>query len=422
MALLSVAEAHARLMALVRARSAPRRCRSPRPPAGCSPPTSSPVATSRPSTPRRWTATPAAPPTPGPGAVLTVVGTAAAGRAPSPAASVPARRCASSPARRCPTGADWIVIQEEAEAVGDRVTVTAAQGGPPNIRPAGGDFRRGERARRPAPAARRPTSALLAAMNAARRHRGAPAGGGADPDRRRARRPRRGPGPDQIVSSNDIALKALLEAAGAAGRRLPIARDTPESLAGDPRPRRRRRPDRHHRRRLGRRLRPGARHRRAPTASSSTSTASPCARASRCWPAASAACRWSACPATRRRRFVTAHLFLRPAIERMLGLPGDPPARATRRDSPRRSGRTARAPTTCAPVCESTDAGGGWTCTPLALQDSSLVGVLAEANALLVAPAARSRPRRRRNRRVHLAVTNRRLYRAKILDTNQERN
>ena len=32
-------------------------------------------------------------------------------------------------------------------------------------------------------------------------------------------------------------------------------------------------------------------------------------------------------------------------------------------------------------------AGGGWTCTPLALQDSSLVGVLAEANALLARPA-----------------------------------
>ena len=39
------------------------------------------------------------------------------------------------------------------------------------------------------------------------------------------------PGDDQIVSSNDVALKALVEAAGGVARRLPIARDTPESLA-----------------------------------------------------------------------------------------------------------------------------------------------------------------------------------------------
>ena len=68
-----------------------------------------------------------------------------------------------------PAGADWIVIQEEAEALGDRVTVTAGQGGPPSIRPAGGDFRRGERLA--APRRLRPADlGLLAAMNAARRH------------------------------------------------------------------------------------------------------------------------------------------------------------------------------------------------------------------------------------------------------------
>ena len=83
--------------------------------------------------------------------------------------------------------------------------------------------------------------------------------------------------------------------------------------------------------------------------------------------------------------FVTAHLFLRPAIERMLGLPGDR-RRPTRRGSPRRVGPTARAPTSCARRVDA-DAGDGWTCTPLALQDNSLVGVLAEANALLARPA-----------------------------------
>ena len=44
------------------------------------------------------------------------------------------------------------------------------------------------------------------------------------------------PGPDQIVSSNSFGLKAMLEAAGAEARLLPIARDTPESLAAVLRP------------------------------------------------------------------------------------------------------------------------------------------------------------------------------------------
>jgi molybdopterin molybdotransferase len=38
------------------------------------------------------------------------------------------------------------------------------------------------------------------------------------------------PGPDQIISSNNFGLKALLENHGARVRMLPIARDTPESL------------------------------------------------------------------------------------------------------------------------------------------------------------------------------------------------
>ena len=60
-------------------RSAPRRCRSPRPPAASSPATWWPPAPSRPSPPRRWTATRSAPPTRVPGARLRVVGVSAAG-------------------------------------------------------------------------------------------------------------------------------------------------------------------------------------------------------------------------------------------------------------------------------------------------------------------------------------------------------
>ena len=72
---------------------------------------------SRRSPPRPWTATrcaradiAAAPVTPA------VIGASAAGRRLRPGRSGPARPSGSSPARRCPTGADAIVIQENAAA------------------------------------------------------------------------------------------------------------------------------------------------------------------------------------------------------------------------------------------------------------------------------------------------------------------
>ena len=47
-------------------------------------------------------------------------------------------------------------------------------------------------------------------------------------------------------------------------------------------------------------------------------------------------------------------------------------------------GRTARAPTTCGRG--SSPSAAGWRCTPFARQDSSLLSVLAEANALMLRP------------------------------------
>jgi molybdopterin molybdotransferase len=80
---------------------------------------------------------------------------------------------------------------------------------------------------------------------------------------------------------------------------------------------------------------------------------------------------------------VCGELFLRPAIERMLGLPGDPPARLPARlgaplgpNGPREHYMRARVE----------PAAGGWRCTASRRQDSSLLSVLAEANALLVRP------------------------------------
>jgi molybdopterin molybdotransferase len=190
------------------------------------------------------------------------------------------------------------------------------------------------------------------------------------------------PGPEQIVSSNDVGLKALVEAAGGSARRLPIARDTPESLAatlalaegadlivtlggasvGDfdlvraTAETRGLVVDFH-----GIAMRPGkplmaGRFNGVPLI---------------------------ALPGNPVSAFVTAHLFLRPAIERMLGLPGDPPpehparlAAAVEANGPRTHFMRARV---------EADA-SGWTCMPLPRQDSSLLTLLADANALLVRP------------------------------------
>ncbi len=128
-----------------------------------------------------------------------------------------------------PEGADAILIQEDAEAVAAAVRVREAPVPGAYIRPAGGDFSAGDRLAAP----RRLTPrhvALLAAMNVAevtvaRRPLVAliPTGDELVP-------PGATPGPDQIVSSNNYGLAALMAACGAVPRLCPIAEDRPESL------------------------------------------------------------------------------------------------------------------------------------------------------------------------------------------------
>ncbi|WP_116131504.1 gephyrin-like molybdotransferase Glp [Tropicimonas sp. IMCC34043] len=163
------------------------------------------------------------------GARLRVIGEAPAGRAfdgkVDPGEAV--RIFTGAPV---PAGADAVAIQEDAVRDGDWVTLTAAPGGHgDNIRPAGGDFRPGDTL--PAPRRLRAADlALAAAMNA--------------PDLVVFRRPvvailatgdelvmpGETPGPDQIIASNGVGLKAICEAEGAEVRLLPIARDTEASL------------------------------------------------------------------------------------------------------------------------------------------------------------------------------------------------
>ncbi|MEL7299882.1 MAG: gephyrin-like molybdotransferase Glp [Pseudomonadota bacterium] len=129
-----------------------------------------------------------------------------------------------------PSGADHVEIQENADRDGDTITLTDPAAPGRWVRPAGGDFEVG--AKLSAPRRLGPADiALLAAMNT--------------PAPRVTRRPDvaiistgdelvmpgETPRDDQIIASNAVALHALLAGAGALPRMLPIARDTEESLS-----------------------------------------------------------------------------------------------------------------------------------------------------------------------------------------------
>ncbi|MBN2630447.1 MAG: molybdopterin molybdotransferase MoeA [Rhodobacteraceae bacterium] len=132
-----------------------------------------------------------------------------------------------------PLGATRVIVQEDVTRDGDTIIIThdttpAGADAARHIRPAGQDFRRGDAL---LPRRLRPNDlALLAAMN--------------HPLVRVTRRPivaliatgdelvmpGETPGPDQIIASNSFAIKALAEEAGAEVRLLPIARDTLPAL------------------------------------------------------------------------------------------------------------------------------------------------------------------------------------------------
>jgi molybdopterin molybdotransferase len=163
-----------------------------------------------------------------PGATLTVVGEAAAGRAwPGTVAAGQAVRIFTG--APVPDGADRVVIQEDVTRDSDRITIAADYSDSANIRPLGADFRIGDQI--DSPRVISPSDvALMAAMNIAR-----------VPVTRRPRvaliptgdelvQPGDTPGPDQIVASNSYGLHALLTAAGAEARLMPIARDRIDSL------------------------------------------------------------------------------------------------------------------------------------------------------------------------------------------------
>ncbi len=128
-----------------------------------------------------------------------------------------------------PEGATRVIIQEDVTRSGDRINLNANADTSDYIREIGRDFKTGHRV--DAPTRLTPALvALAAAMNV--------------PDLTVARRPKvaiiatgdelvmpgETPSPAQIIASNGYALAAMAEAEGAEARLLPIARDTAESL------------------------------------------------------------------------------------------------------------------------------------------------------------------------------------------------
>lgn len=128
-----------------------------------------------------------------------------------------------------PEGATRVIIQEDVVRLDDRILLKDGLDTATHIRPLGQDFRAGDSL---SPRLLRPSDlALLAAMNipavqATRKPVVAIIATGDE-----LVMPGEAPRPDQIIASNSFALKAMVEAAGGHARLLPIARDNQEELA-----------------------------------------------------------------------------------------------------------------------------------------------------------------------------------------------
>ncbi len=129
-----------------------------------------------------------------------------------------------------PQGADLVVIQENTVREGNNVTITAAPGTNPYIRPKGFDFSNGERVLSAGSLLTPPALALAASLNAPevavrKRPRVAIMASGDE-----LVKPGTTPEPGQIISSNNVGLAALVSALGAIPQDLGIARDTMADL------------------------------------------------------------------------------------------------------------------------------------------------------------------------------------------------
>lgn len=316
-----------------------------------------------------------------PGARLAVTGESAAG-AGTDATVTPGTAIRIFTGAPLPRGADTVLIQEDAERHGDALAVRAACEPGANIRAAGADFVPGDRIAAPRRLGWRDL-ALAAAMNAghlavARRPEVALIATGDE-----LVMPGETPGPDQIIASNGFGLKAMLEAAGATVRLLPIARDTAASLA------------------MAFTLAEGADlivtlggasvGDRDLVASTATTRGLELAfhkiamRPGK--PLLAGRLRGTpmvGLPGNPVSALICGRLFVQPMVEAMQGLPGGLPVplpASLGADLEANGPRTHFMRAQVAP-----DPAGGWRCTPFDRQDSSLLGILARSNALLQRP------------------------------------
>ncbi|SNR40959.1 molybdopterin molybdotransferase MoeA [Puniceibacterium sediminis] len=163
-----------------------------------------------------------------PGLALTVVGESAAGHG-FGGTLAPGQAVRIFTGAPVPKGASRVVIQEDVTRDGDTITLGRNLDISDHIRPAGNDFSAGFRMK----AARRLTPndiALLASMNIAavtvtRRPVVALISTGDE-----LVMPGEAPGPDQIIASNTFGLYAQMQQLGAEPRLLPIGRDTVASM------------------------------------------------------------------------------------------------------------------------------------------------------------------------------------------------
>ncbi|WP_224814562.1 gephyrin-like molybdotransferase Glp [Hasllibacter sp. MH4015] len=163
-----------------------------------------------------------------PGRRLKVVGEAPAGRH-WPGTIGPGEALRIFTGAPLPDGTDRVVIQEDVERDGDRITLGRNLSSGHNVRPSGADFVVGDTLaapRRLSPA----DVALAASMNAPRLSVGKRPDVALIATGDELVTPGEDPAPDQIIASNTYGLKARIEAEGAKARLLPIARDNRDSL------------------------------------------------------------------------------------------------------------------------------------------------------------------------------------------------
>ena len=128
-----------------------------------------------------------------------------------------------------PEGASRVILQEDVTRDGDRITFTGRAEAAIHIRPRGADFGQGQLFDAP----RRLDGvalSLLAAMGCDRLQVASAPRVAIIPTGDELVLPGGDPGPDQIICTNHLAIRAMAQAEGALVRVLPIARDTEESL------------------------------------------------------------------------------------------------------------------------------------------------------------------------------------------------